>query len=129
MAYYLATRFQRGADITSSMPPKAQLTQKMQDDMNYVEANNGNANGGKWFLAKCLSLNGTDSPKAIGEYYTVYYPTHDGTIVTNLKTVAAPCPPFCQDETGASVEQRLNIIESKLEDLLKGVNKLLQKGD
>ena len=126
MAKYSSNHFDRLQEITDYMPQKSDMTQKMQNAMSAVDLQ-GDANEGRWFISKCKSTNGRDDDKAVGEFYPVYFPVKDGDLVDKPKLVAAPCPPFCQDETPGDLEERLYRIEKLITELTSNINAFITK--
>lgn len=113
MAVYKKTSFTTPLstrEVTNQMPQKSDLPQSLQDSMTTVN-NLASTTSGKWFVCKCEEVVGSDSPKAKGQFYPVYFAVNTmGVVVGNV--VAAPCPPFCNDDTSAIYNERINRLES-----------------
>lgn len=84
MALYLSSRFTNFQEIgnINIMINNDITLQEMQTIIN-----------GKWYAARCLSVNPSDNRNAIGNTYLIY-------MGAELKgRVVAPCPPFCNNDS------------------------------
>ena len=107
MSYLKATNFDRKEQISSittdpSKYPQPNLRAKMQAVLNQTSADSG-----RWYISLCKGVASGDSTDAINNYYPVFYAvTSGGTVLeTSSHIVAAPCPPFCSDQSPVASQE------------------------
>ncbi len=125
MAVYKKTSFSTpdaANDITNQMPSKTNLPSELQVSMSTVDSLASSTAPGKWYICKCKSVVGTDDNRAKGQFYPVYFAADvHGTVIGS--TVAAPCPPFCNDDTGSILVERIIKLESQVKEILDKIDK------
>jgi len=99
MSYLKATNFTK-LESVSRVPTDPSMYKNLETEMEVVLNRSANQIG-EWWVVLCKGVATSDSNLAIGHYYLAFYALDQSGLPMEGPSdiVAAPCPPFCTDQT------------------------------